>query len=222
VSRLFIMSQLIIAVGTCDKNQDKQAACLSTWIPRITTVYETECFMYQATNEHPETRNYRIIGVGGKDDYYSFLDKTIRAFEYALKKYRSMKWLFKCDDDTYIHVVRLIELIQRHPTADLIGNQFITQHGHASGGAGYVLNRAMVEAVVAARDEILINPQALEDVAITGWVRKQTKKFVATCKLRHYHDEVPTKMNDRITGHHLTPENMYATDSALFSLRTNF
>ena len=81
-----------------------------------------------------------------EDDYRHLPAKGLAFYQYALEHY-DFDWLFKCDDDTYLALDRLESLCDGR--YDLVGDMSLADRGFPSGGAGYLMSRALVEGMVA-------------------------------------------------------------------------
>ena len=104
------------------------------------------------------------------DDYASLPQRTMWFCRWATQySVLSTQWdyLFKCDDDTYISLPRLIAFDPARPgvpgTPDYIGAEWRPGVGYASGGAGYFLSRKAAT-IVAERLESY--PTGAEDLLV--------------------------------------------------------
>lgn len=185
-----------ILVGVCSaKNHHAlRQAARETWMSR--TVYGIEvCFFVGDGDdcflpEEPDT-----LALKSEDTYEALPSKVKAFFAHALKT-KQFDWLFKCDDDTYLELKRLHSLIS--DDWDFVGNEFLAGRGTPSGGAGYLLSRKLIEAVV--NDEA-IPPRGAEDVLIGESAVRNGARIHATERLCWNKSRFPAIWNDTITSH---------------------
>jgi hypothetical protein len=138
------------------------------------------------------------------DDYLHLPAKVRAFFEWALL-HSDFEWLFKCDDDTYVALDRLAELLEG--PAEIIGSKCLETRGAPSGGAGYFLTRRVVEMLVADRtlpatgDEDLIHGRAAIGYGVEGR---------STSRLRMDASQFPKGDNHVVTAHWCSPQRMRA------------
>lgn len=87
-----------------------------------------------------------------------------------------------------------------------MGNEFLKDQKFASGGAGYLLSRRAVEAVVA--DDSKAHFTKGEDVSITQTAIENGMDYLYSYRLNWQQFPCPLPDNDLITSHHLTMEQM--------------
>lgn len=208
-------ARLLVLVCSCLGYQDrsvravnaagskaKRDACRKTWLANIPAGVSYAFFI---GGQQPEGEP-DVWAVDAPDTYHGLPEKVRAAFVRALNQ-PGWEWLFKCDDDTYCVLPRLLELIdQREPAAEIIswpGNSKDTAHG----GAGYLLPRAMVQAIVADNH---YNARGIdhEDKQVTYSVRRAGGRRVGDARFHAFMRTVPTPENEQITCHQATPEDM--------------
>jgi hypothetical protein len=81
---------------------------------------------------------------GCQDDHMHVIDKTLYAANYALAN--SFDYLFKCDDDTFVHLDRLVRMFLELP-ADIDAAGYV-ECGGFYGGPGFLLSRKALKEVV--------------------------------------------------------------------------
>jgi hypothetical protein len=121
-----------------------------------------------------------------------------------------MPWdyLFKCDDDTYISLPRLMAV---DPAGrDYIGAEWRPGVGYASGGAGYILSRRAVS-IVAERLESY--PTGAEDLLVGQVLRAAGIEFSVDPRFVPFGspDRRPCADNDLITLHAAAEELVLAS-----------
>jgi hypothetical protein len=137
----------------------------------------------------------RYLLLPGPSDYRS-LPQRIRAFcQWAIAR-DDWDYLFKCDDDTYVSMSRLL----RYPlTADYIGAEWRPGARYASGGAGYFLSRKAAEVVA----EHLTQKEGPEDEYVRDALASQGIRFTKDQRFVALGNEErrPRADNDLITLH---------------------
>lgn len=77
-----------------------------------------------------------VVELPVSDDYDHLPQKVFTFFAFVCCT-RGAAWVFKCDDDTYVDLCRLMELT--HPGVDLVGDMSLRRRNAPSGGAGYLI-----------------------------------------------------------------------------------
>jgi Galactosyltransferase len=127
------------------------------------------------------------------DDYPSLPQKTSWFIQYALDHF-DFDFLFKCDDDTYVSIPRLLASLT---PVDYSGNDI---GGYASGGAGYLLGPDAARRILAPMRR---HARGDEDVLVGRAVREAGLKLTPNGRFRSWlaPHEVPQPDNDLITAH---------------------
>jgi len=153
----------------------------------------------------------RILHVACPDVYRCLPMRTrlmLQALPLLTQAYGDFTHVFKADDDTYIHIPRL--LAYDPGPHDYIGAEWTAGCGYGSGGAGYILSRKAA-AIVADR---LTDRTGAEDLLVGHHLRTAGIPLHVEPRLIPFsldaHDQpnlrrVPHPDNDLITGHHLGP-----------------
>lgn len=206
-------TQLTIAVMSCRANRStKQVACQDTWI-RTAHANKIPLVIVEGDPSYtlPHLRSEYELLVPAGDEYYDLRDKIrwlMRWFCTNVPEWCGGKYLFKCDDDTYVNIDRLLSLDVKK--FEYIGRAI--NEGYAGGGAGYILSRRAARFVAD-----LIQPKNLpayvragvwgnnEDVAV-GQIMRECGIELFNCRQFHHgNDGRPKPSNDAITGHHIQP-----------------
>ncbi len=147
----------------------------------------------------PELKAPELVGrhllLPGSSDYLSLPQRTRAFCQWAISR-DDWDYLFKCDDDTYVSISRLI----RYPlTADYIGAEWRPGVRYASGGAGYFLSRKAAEVVA----EHLTRKEGPEDVYVRDALASQGIPFTQDQRFVALGNEElrPRADNDLITLH---------------------
>ncbi|WP_338290164.1 glycosyltransferase [Luteolibacter sp. LG18] len=193
-----------ILVGICSarKYGDKRQAVRDTWMSR--PMPGIECLFFVGRGEEPVESGPDLVVVDADDGYEALPEKVLGFFDEALK-HREFDWLFKCDDDTYLALDRLGELVDGEH--DFVGNEFLERRGSPSGGAGYLLSRELVQKL---SDDTGLALSGPEDVIIGEAAMGYGAKARATTRLCWNRERYPQPKNDVITSHWCSPERLDA------------
>lgn len=196
--------RILVGVCSCRKNEERRRAIRETWASRAPAGIEVVFFVGEGPE--PIEAVADVVVVAAPDDYGHLPAKVLAFFRHSLDAC-GFDWLFKCDDDTYVALGRLGQLATRGQ--DLIGNEFLTERGSPSGGAGYMLSRGIVARVAGDRS---IPPEGDEDVLIGRAAIRHGASFTATRRLCSDTSRYPCLDNDVITSHWCSPERLRLLD----------
>lgn len=208
-------ARLLVLVCSCQGYQDrniksadsagckaKRAACRETWLADMPPGVSYAFFVGGAQPQgEPD-----VWALNAPDTYHGLPEKVRAAFVRALTV-PGWKWLFKCDDDTYCVLPRLLQMADSLTPAPAViswpGNEKDTAHG----GAGYLLPRAMVQAIVADKS---YNTKGIdhEDKQVTYSVRRAGGCRIGDERLHAFMQRIPTPQNNQISCHYATPADM--------------
>lgn len=153
------------------------------------------------------------------DGYWDLSEKTRELCRYAVSQ-PHWDWLFKCDDDCYVNVPRLVEMA-RSNTSHVVG---MNDAGHYHGGAGYLLSRTAAMIIATDLDRRLGKEsdwKKLEDQDGHKVLRARGIKFTHDDRLHAWDNKPVLPGNDQITFHYVKPANMRATWDRLKWSRVN-
>lgn len=192
-----------VLVGVCCSlvHPDRRQAVRDTWLTKSVPGVESLFFLGKWT---PLENEPDVVNLDTGDGYYDLPAKVFAFFRYALDNY-DFKWLFKCDDDTFVDLERLVSLTKED--ADIIGNTTLSGRGLPSGGAGYLLSRDIVEKIV---QDNSIPPIGYEDVLIGKKALELGARRLSTENLCYHSQCYPTKHNSLISAHWCSPDTMRA------------
>jgi hypothetical protein len=200
--------RIMIGALSCWKYQERRERCVQTWMQEGEKLNGTS--PGESPRHHTIVRSVFLIGVPelaapelagrylllpGPSDYRSLPQRTRAFCQWAITR-DDWDYLFKCDDDTYVSIPRLI----RYPlTADYIGAEWAPGVRYASGGAGYFLSRKAAE-VVAGH---LTQKEGPEDVYVRDALASQGIPFTQDQRFVALGNEElrPRAGNDLITLH---------------------
>jgi hypothetical protein len=188
--------RLVIGICSAQGMRERRDAVRETWLhalpPGITAVF----FVGAADLDEPG-----VVCLPVPDDYHSLSIKVHAFYCYALR-HLEFDFLFKCDDDTYVHAERLAALAR--PGVDFVGSKQLDTHGFASGGAGYLMSRSLVEDFVSEP----VTARCDEDVLFSSRVQKSAVRCESSDALQGFGAPVPEFWNAVVTGHWCPPPQM--------------
>jgi hypothetical protein len=188
--------EIIVGICSARSTRDRRDAVRETWLSYPQE--GIECLFFVGGGEtlagEPDT-----VVLSCPDGYEELPEKVLSFFRHCLDCY-DFEWLFKCDDDTYLALDRLRDLLDLG--AELVGNDHLDVRGAPSGGAGYLLSRRMVELLVRQPDLSLRGP---EDIIIGEAVIRLGAGFRSSERLWSSNDKFPARDNNMITSHWCSP-----------------
>lgn len=143
-----------------------------------------------------------LVELDVPDDYKHLPEKVGAFFRYVCEK-ESFDWLFKCDDDTYLALDRLANLIRED--ADMIGDLSLSYRGAPSGGAGYFLRREWVERIIQTSG---IPKTGYEDLIYGHLAQSLGARAHSTTRLCADSTQYPLPCNDQVSAHWCSPDKL--------------
>ena len=198
------MTRILIGALSGWKYRERRARCLATWMADGDSMGVRSVFLLGCPTEAAaEEIGCHHLALPCPDDYASLPQRTRLFCHWATgagsREQGAKNWdyLFKCDDDTYVSIPRLL-------TYDLAGRDYVGAEwrpgvAYGSGGAGYFLSRKAA-AIVADR---LTMPTGAEDLLVGHVLRAAgiplsiEPRFVPFGSA----DRRPARTNDLITCH---------------------
>lgn len=202
--------RILIGICSCERNAVKRKAVRDTWLTALLDGVAAVFFVGNGV----QVAEPNSICLAVPDDYEHLPLKVHSFYRRALDDF-AFDYLFKCDDDTYVAADRLPELIG--DSTEFVGNCFVSTSGVASGGAGYLMSRKIVQIIVDATPP----KTGAEDVWVSSVVKKAGAKMEASCRLRSDHSVWPTADNNIITAHWCVPDVMRTIHHCLRDTETN-
>jgi hypothetical protein len=197
--------RIVIGIMSAQKFADRRKRCLETWAVS-TAEAETVFFVGDPTLQEPVLEG-DLLRLPCPDDFKS-LPQKIRMFcSWALEN-RDFQYLFKCDDDTYVSMKRLL---QHSWQGDYIGRG--RSRVYAFGGPGYFLSARAADIVA----QNLLKENGREDVSVGRLLRKHGISLIQCHALGRppRYGELPTLENDLITSHPVRDRLMYQISDGL-------
>jgi hypothetical protein len=194
-----------VLIGALSANglEDRRDRCRRTWMADARAAAGVEAFFVIGGHpEAPAARDGDEVRLPCPDDYWSLPQKTAALFRYALDGF-DFDYLFKCDDDTYVSVPRLVAAVAA-ASADYVGYDL---GGYASGGSGYLLSREAVRRIV---DAVAAHATGAEDVIVGQAVRDAGMTLRHDERFRSWFEpsETPRADNHVITTHPIRDDEL--------------
>jgi histo-blood group ABO system transferase len=202
-------SRVLVGICSCRAYFEKRQAVRETWLAGCHAPIVATFFVGNGEAVMADLNYGDVVVVNAPDDYESLPAKVMAFFRHALDHFE-FDWIFKCDDDTYLAPERLLELTRGDH--DFAGNEFIETSGYASGGAGYLLSRALVELLV---KDVSLAATGAEDMIISGAAVMKGARGLITNRLCWDGKRIPRRDNDVISSHWLAPDQMRAIHTLL-------
>lgn len=196
--------RLIIGALSANSYEGRRRGCLATWADLRDYNDVDVVFLVGDPEAKLPTRNGHILYCPCPDDGASLPQKTRWFCLWALERF-DFDYLFKCDDDTYVHINRLLNL---GSTAEYVGRDIVSNNpslgSYASGGGGYRISRRAAVCI----GERLLESQGPEDVLARDALRHVEIGLTNEDRFSPWNHIWPTTTNEIITSHHCSPEQM--------------
>ena len=192
------MSRIIIGALTAWQLLERRRLCLDMWMADADAMNVDALFLFAAARlAVPELLGNHSLALPCLRDAYDRLPQLTRGFcQWALTR-TDWDYLFKCDDDTYTSIPRLLnyDLAGR----DYVGAEWRPGVRYGSGGAGYFLSRRAAEIVA----ENLTQITGPEDLLVGKVLRDAGIKFSIEPRFVPFGtiDKRPKRNNALITVH---------------------
>lgn len=210
--------KLAILVLSAAAYEDRREAVRETWGSNLASNVDLVFLVGGGTGV--PSRVGDILTLPCPDDYPSLPQKTRWGMLWATTTYGGLPIngssssssdctmrIFKCDDDTFVHIPRLLDFIDTNPPA-YVGHEMTNEFpSFASGGAGYLLNRDAAITVAGG----LTDPIGNEDLLVSRVLMAAKIPFTPCSRFHPWNANGPRADNDFITSHYQKPEMMRAT-----------
>lgn len=194
--------RVLVGVCSCRGHERHRQAVRETWAASVPEMVKVVC--YVGEGESPAEADVWALEC---PDTYAALPRKTQAFLRRALGHEDWDYVFKCDDDTYVALDRLLKLAGR---GDYVGSADLAERGFASGGGGYLLSRAAASIVAQAPTP----PDGGEDVWVGEVLRKNGVRLTPTPLLRMDHRDFPTEESGLVTVHWCSPDLMPIMHSA--------
>jgi hypothetical protein len=193
--------RVLVGICTAQAYVSRRQAVRETWLAR--DVEGVHAVFFHGKTPDPTENPADTIELNVADEYNFLPAKVLAFFRHALEHY-DFEWIFKCDDDTYLAMDRLLSMLDEN--YGLVGDAMLGGRGAPSGGAGYLLSRKTVEQLVALDDVAETGP---EDLIIGRLaVNRLGIPFLVSKRLCSDYSRIPRKDNDFVSAHWCSPQKM--------------
>jgi galactosyltransferase len=222
--------QIVIGIMSCAWQVERNKSVLYTWFPSQTIAY----FLIGRPGQPPEIRD-NVLLLNCKDNYEDTPQKTI-AFLHFCRNFLGYSKIFKCDNDTYLSVDRLLQsdFWKNHDYAGKPCSKdgldrfyhfgkttkplppYSGPHlgSYAEGGYGYSLSQRAIDAILKF-DKTFSSGEIYEDKMVGDILRLsgyELHEVQLGADGQH-----PAKNNYFISAHPVMPTEMLAIHSQLHS-----
>ncbi len=193
-----------ILAKSAAKVYQQRKACRMTWLRHLIPG-NVDVMMVVGRGEPVQEPLVRQLDVA--DDYWHLPAKMRAAFRDALAT-ADFDWLVKCDDDSFLHLERLVQYVASLPigSRDIYGAA--PSNGRLDcvcGGGGYILHRDMVATIAG---DAAMPDEGREDVEVCRAVIRHGGQVVQVPLFNAEATPSPALNNDLISCHHLAPRDM--------------
>jgi len=201
------LSQIVVGITSCAKHSDRRDACRETWIAELTRAGVPHFF---ALGRGVVTAHEDEVSFDVGDSYGELPQKTWSMVAYTQPVYGDGVTLFKCDDDTFVHVPRFLRLFQEirpsYRGYGLLIDPKRSNDRYASGGAGYFLPSDAMRMVI--RSSSMKSTSGAEDRIVGKILRDAGILLFNDRRFSPWGRQMPRGDNDLITGHYVRPPQM--------------
>jgi Glycosyltransferase sugar-binding region containing DXD motif/Galactosyltransferase len=196
--------RLVIGVLTASPFHARRAAVMATWGHDAAAHAAIELvFLVGDPAARMPRREGRILYLPCPDDYNS-LPQKVRWFCLWGLAHTRAPWFFKCDDDTYVRVDRLLRATEAGAWRQAVVGCRDGDGGHFHGGAGYLIARDAALSIAAR----LGSATGLEDWKARDAAAAGGMWFEHDPRFCFDKSRMPLPDNDQITCHYCSPVRM--------------
>ncbi len=195
---------LLVTSGSDPKHHELRNACRTTWlqgapVPYVFVLGQPSGVDLEGTASLAGDQLYLPIPGG----YPHLPQRTREMLRWALSAYPQATHFFKCDDDTYVALDRL--LAYPYQQFDYVGAEWKPGTQYGSGGAGYFLSRRAAKIVAEELPDV-----GAEDLLVGRVLRRHGIYLHVEPRLIPFGNllRAPRPDNDLLTSHYATPESM--------------
>lgn len=209
--------RLVMGVLSAGPFRARRAAVLATWGRDAAAHPEVDLvFLVGAAAAKMPRREHEMLFLPCQDDYDNLPQKLRWFCLWALAHTRA-RWFFKCDDDTYVRVDRLLQAAEAGQWEQAIVGCKDGNGDHFHGGAGYLINRDAALSLAAR----LGGCTGLEDWKARDAVAAGGMWFEHDARFCFDQSRMPLPTNQQITCHYCSPVRMRLIHDAFPRLPAN-
>lgn len=195
--------RLVICVLSAQRYEERRQACRETWFQEAAACPGVEIVFVVGGGPSlsKAVRTDDMLHLPCPDDYESLPQKVHQFFLWAVATY-DFDFVFKCDDDTYVRVPRIMAYALGD--RDYVGSDI---GGYASGGAGYFVSQRAARKLAT---DLRGRRTGAEDLIVGEVLRRRGFVLGNTGLLAPFlaPTTFPSPDNHLITGHHIDPQGM--------------
>jgi hypothetical protein len=196
--------KLVIGVLTARRYEERRQAVLTTWGRDALARPDVDLvFLIGDPSLKLPRRDGLSLYLPCPDDYESLPQKTRWFCLWALAN-SDAPWLLKCDDDSYVHINRLLTAADSTNWSQPVIGCCDGNGDHWHGGAGYLMRRDAALSIAA----YLEARTGLEDWRARDAVASGGMWFEHDGRFCFDRSRMPLPGNDQITCHYCTPVRM--------------
>lgn len=195
-----------VGVFATEKLPDRMQAVEQTWARWASQVAADVVFLLADPTITLPVRDGNRLWLPCPDDYESLPQRTRWFCLWTLANTQATH-LFKCDDDTYLHLPRLVEAAQskRWNAVDCVARRNKIDRFCFHGGAGYLLTRRAMMVVAAHATDLV----GAEDYCVGRALKASGLNVLNEGRLNFWRQHgSPSRNNNLISTHYVSPGAM--------------
>lgn len=159
--------KIFIAITSCKKNRYKRELCRETWLKDLPKNVNYSFFIGVEDDEEYQNDEEDVICLNVNDEYNYLPAKVLSILKFVNSNIDDYNWFCKCDDDTFIRVNKLQEILI--DTVEAVGRMSSVDGTFVYGGAGYFMRKNIVDAILYTHDKnVLTFPDfGIEDTIVS-------------------------------------------------------
>lgn len=191
-------TRILVGILSALDYEERRQACRETWLSEMPDSVD---YIFGVGLEllRPWQVDGDVLGLPGPDDYGGLPQKVKDLCRWFLGK--DIKYLFKCDDDTYVRLDRLAKIPKG---LDYCGGRVSRDRPYLSGGAGYLLSRKAARAIVQSG----MDPIGAEDRLVGEVLAAVGIEPVFDPRFCWNEAKVPLPHNEVISTHYCSPDRL--------------
>lgn len=203
--------KILITIATAKSYQERRKILRNTWLKDIqdkSLSLSVEYFFFYGKTDRDilveETDD--LVELDCSDQYEYLPEKHWAAWLYALEN-KEFDYIFDCDDDTFVDLVKLCRLVEEEAEVGLRGEVISAGYDKRltiSGGAGLLISKKRIEEILEAQ----LPAHGCDDLMIYDYCREHDLDYCHDRRFSHDKFRFPLESNDFITSHWLNESDM--------------